>query len=234
MSASAENPHPEPRGAERSLPIARRFVVVGRGASASGEFLLDDVPGTSGRLDVLLRCIRAALLTSHGIRRDVVLYLVLGGGPKAPRTVRITGASVRFLRPDERSLAVLLMKALSGREEEDEPGFVEFRAGIAVSRRDIECVLEDLGDSPCCLLDEGGQDVRQAGNFPFAKATIFLGDHAGFDESLRTRLLFMGASRFSLGPVSLHTDDAISIVSNEIDRRSSAPALEAARRKPSS
>ena len=70
------------------------------------------MPSTSGRLDVLLRSIRAAFLVSHGLRRDVVVYLVLCAGPRAPRVLRIDGRSAKFLRPDERSLAVLLQKSL--------------------------------------------------------------------------------------------------------------------------
>src|SRR5580704_6644641 len=110
----------------------RRFVVIGRGAIASDDFLLDDVPGTSGRLDVALRCVRAALLFSHGLRRDVIVYLVLGGGPRAPRVLRLSGATARFLRPDERSLAVLAKKVLASRADAERGGFVEVKAGIAI------------------------------------------------------------------------------------------------------
>src|SRR5688500_5606010 len=82
----------------------RRFVILGRTAKASAEFSLDDLPGSSGRLDVLLRCVRAALLTSHGLRTEVLVYLVLHGGLQAPRVVRIGGPGLQFVRPDERSL----------------------------------------------------------------------------------------------------------------------------------
>ena len=90
----------------------RRFAILGSTARADAGFNLNDVAGTSGRLDVLLRCIRAAMMASHGLREEVVVYLVLGAGPRAPRTVRLDSAGVRFLRPDERSLAVLLRKVL--------------------------------------------------------------------------------------------------------------------------
>src|SRR5260370_35313604 len=92
--------------------MKRRFVVVGRRAIASADFSLVDLPGTSGRLDVLLRCVRAALLVSHGLRRDTVVYLVLLGGPRAPRTLPIDASAAKYLRPDQRSLATLAKKAL--------------------------------------------------------------------------------------------------------------------------
>ena len=74
-------------------------MVIGTRATASPDFLLIDLPGTSGRLDVLLRCVRAALLVSHGLRRDTVVYLVLLGGPAAPRSLRIDGATFRAGTP---------------------------------------------------------------------------------------------------------------------------------------
>jgi tRNA (pseudouridine54-N1)-methyltransferase len=48
----------------------RQFVVVGHDAPTTDDFSLDDLPG-AGRLDVLCRCITAALLLSHGIRDGV-------------------------------------------------------------------------------------------------------------------------------------------------------------------
>src|SRR5215472_4446715 len=111
----------------------RRFVIIGQRATASSDFAVNDLPSTSGRLDVLLRSVRAAFLYSHGIRRDVAVYLVLCGGPLAPRTLRIDGATVRFLRPDERSLAVLAKKALATPVATTGTGFVEAKPGVALA-----------------------------------------------------------------------------------------------------
>jgi tRNA (pseudouridine54-N1)-methyltransferase len=193
-----------------------RFVVIGQKADASGEFLPDDVPGTGGRIDVLLRCVRAALLWSHGIREDVMIYLVLCGGPRAPRAVRVDGATARFVRPDERSLATLLRKTLASHADEGADGFVEARPGVAIARAGLESVLTDLGSAPRFVLTESGSDVRQAKDLPH-EAAFFLGDHLGFDEPTRRRL--SDARCLSVGPRSLHTEDVIAVVLNELDRR---------------
>jgi tRNA (pseudouridine54-N1)-methyltransferase len=52
--------------------------------------------------------------------------------------------------------------------------------------------------------------------------TFFVGDHLGFDPPTRASLLGAGASPVGLGPVSLHAEDAVAVVSNDIDRRQSA------------
>ena len=196
----------------------RRFVILGQKATASPDFSLINLPASSGRLDVLLRCLRAALLYSHGLRRDTVVYLVLLGGPRAPRTLRIEGATARFLRPDERSLAVLAQKALAAPVEARGDEFVHVRPGIAVAEGGLEAVLADLGPATLHVLEEGAPDLREAalaGRDP----AFFLGDHVGFDETTRARLAALGATPVGVGPVSVHADDAVVLVVNELDRR---------------
>src|SRR5690349_12053712 len=90
----------------------RHFVLIGQTASATGEFSLENLPSSSGRLDALLRALRSALLVSHDVRRNVCVYLVLRGGRSQPRVLCVDGSRVKFLRPDERSLALLVKKSL--------------------------------------------------------------------------------------------------------------------------
>ncbi len=193
----------------------RRFVIVGQKASASGAFLLDDLPGTSGRLDVLLRGLGAALLVSHGLRGDTVVYLVLHGGSAAPRTVRVDGATARFVRPDERSMATLIKKSLEAPLTQD-AGFVTVRPGIAIASSGLDAVLGDIGESARYVLVEGGSDLREI-SLELCNCTFFVGDHLGFDAT--TRQAVTGAVTVGVGPVSLHAGDAIVLVANELDRR---------------
>ena len=172
---------------------------------------------------MLLRCVRAALLVSNGLRRDVRIYLVLRGGEQAPRTLRIDGQSAKFIRPDERSLAVLVQKTLvacpaSGLERQ----FREIRPGIAVCAGDLEEVLADVGEGPRYVLHEAGGDIRDQA-LTGSDATFFIGDQLGFDQATLARLDALGCARISLGPVSLHSEDVIAVLSNELDRRRLVP-----------
>jgi len=198
----------------------RRFVVVGQEATASDDFLLEDLPGSSGRLDVLLRCVRSALLVSHGLRRDVVVYLVLLGGRLAPRVLRFDGAAAKFVRPDERSLATVVKKVLAtvGDAGSMARGFVDVKAGIAISRGGLADAISDLGRATPYVLDESGTDVRDSSELGRGDVAFFVGDHLGFDDATRASLTAIGARPIRVGPVSLHAEDAIAIVSNEIDR----------------
>jgi tRNA (pseudouridine54-N1)-methyltransferase len=193
----------------------RRFIVVGQTAKTSGDFLLVDIPSTSGRVDVLLRALRTALLVSHGVRRDTRVYLMLLGDPERPRTLRIDGAAARYLRPDERSLATTLKKALA--TPCDSAEFVPVRPGIAIAKGDIETLLADLAGCALYLLEPAASDIR-ALSFDAREPAFVLGDHLGFSEAMRSRWLQLGAQPLSVGPTPLFTEDVIAIVSNELDR----------------
>lgn len=192
----------------------RFFVVVGTSALASGAFSIDDLPSTGGRIDVLLRCVRAALLCSHGVRRDAAIVLVLCGGSSAPRTLRIDGVTAKFLRPDERSLGALVKKALSAPRRDSD----EVRPGVFVRDGGLDVALAWIGDAALYALEEGAPDVRDATIVGGPRAFV-LGDHRGFDEATKALLASRGARSVGLGPVSVHAEDAITIVSNELDRR---------------
>ena len=197
----------------------RRIVVIGQLARGSADFSLNDLAGTSGRLDVLVRCVRAALLISHGLRRDTTVYLVLLGDPAAPKTLRFEGASARFIRPEERSLATLVQKMLAAGCEG--PGFVTVRPGIAVSHEGLSAVLAELGNATPYVLEEGAADIRGA-PVDLDDAAFFFGDHRGFEGSIRDELAAIGAIPLGLGPVSVHAEDAVTLVVNELDRRAAA------------
>jgi tRNA (pseudouridine54-N1)-methyltransferase len=196
----------------------RRFVVVGQTASASGEFSTEDLPSSSGRIDVLLRCVRAALLVSHGVRREVVVYLLLRGGARAPRVLRLSGKDAQFLRPDERSLALLVKKALSAPTEGGAGTFVAVKPGLAVAEGDLECVLADAPGAAAYCLAEDGTDLRDE-PLDAPDCLFLLGDHLGLDAATRSRLDALAFRAVNVGPVTLHSEDVVTLVANELDRR---------------
>jgi tRNA (pseudouridine54-N1)-methyltransferase len=183
------------------------FAVVGHLARTDGEFSLNDLPG-AGRMDVLCRCVNASLFLSHDLRRDAECCLVLLGGPKGPKTVLFKGDGIRSLSPDERSAGALIKKALAipcGSE------FREAAPGVFVRNG---CLERLLAEHPFAVLDEKGTDIRTVQEVP---AAFLLSDHQNFTEA--EEALIKDAPRYSVGPVCLHADHTITVISNEIDRR---------------
>lgn len=190
----------------------RRFLIVGHRASTSPSFSLDDLAGAAGRMDILLSAANAALLLAHDIRREVEVGLLLLGPPDPPRFVRLQGHRLRSFQPDIRSDASLIRRALehgSRVERETSPG-------ICASKASFEEALDRLGPS-FVYLKEGGKDIRDA-DLP-ADVTFVLSDNqdltAEEEEAVRAR----DALVVGLGPLPLHTDHAIALVHNELDRR---------------
>lgn len=199
------------------LDALRRFIVIGHKAASAATFNLKDLAGTGGRIDVLVRCVPAALLVSHGLRPDVELVTLHLGPPSPPKAVRWRSATMRHLNPDERTTATLFEKALDA--STTGPVWQASTPGIDVARVGLE---EVLGDGPLVQLHEEGEDVAEAG-IP-AGATFVLGDHLGFTPEEQALLDARGARRVRLGPVSLQADQCLVVLNNHLDRRAGLAA----------
>ena len=190
----------------------RTFVVVGHKATTLPNFSLEDIPGTSGRLDILCRSVTSAFVLSHGIRKDVLVYLVLLGG-EPPKTIRLVGETLRHLNPDERTTAALLKKALAVQAT---PEWAMSTSGIFVRTGGLPELLEDLKPRSVRLvyLKEDGKDIRCLNDESQERETAFvLGDHTGMTEEEEALLALAGAEVVTLGPASLHADHCI-VVTN--------------------
>lgn len=186
----------------------RTFAVVGHLAPTGDGFTLDDLPGSAGRMDILCRCVNAALSVSHGIRKDAEIHLILLGPPSPPKDVLLQGSGVRSMSPDERSTAALVRKALALPVGES---FREASPGILVRRAGLPGLVARGG---YVVLSEDGRDMR---TLPDLSGAFLLSDHMDFTAGEEEVL--SGLPRISVGPRVLHADHAIMVLQNELDRR---------------
>jgi tRNA (pseudouridine54-N1)-methyltransferase len=192
----------------------RRFVVLGHRAITSADFKLDDLCGSTGRLDILLRCVNSAFFLSHSIRRDVEIVLMLLGEPNPPKTIRIDGSEVKYLNPDERSTAALIRNALLQKGE----GERRCSPGIYVSDRSYSEVLSNTSkESKIFYLKEDGVDIRDVEFGP--ENTFVLGDDQDLSPEEEEMLMGYEPTKISLGPISYHADHCVTLVNNELDRQ---------------
>jgi len=186
----------------------RRFVILGHKVPTSGEFTLNDLPGTAGRIDVLCRAVGAALFVSHGIRTDTEVVLLVQDAVQ----IRIAGDRVKRLNPDERSTAAILQLALRGAAAEE----VETTPGVVAAQASLSQVLDRLYqiEAHPIVLHEQGDPVDQ---FPFPENPAFiLSDHLDFTEADEAALADL--PRISLGSRTLHTSQCITILHYLLDR----------------
>jgi tRNA (pseudouridine54-N1)-methyltransferase len=192
----------------------RYFVIVGHKAVTTGDFKLDDIAGGAGRLDILVRCVNSAFFLSHDIRKDTELYLILQGGDDPPKTVRFSGAELRYLNPDERSTSSLIRNALMKKIENEE---VRSSPGIYVSRMSFAQIMAVLSEKgKVVYLKEDGTEFRGK-NIP-ENPVFVISDNKDLSEEEERTVLECGPDTVSIGPYSLHADHCMIIVHNEMDR----------------
>jgi tRNA (pseudouridine54-N1)-methyltransferase len=195
----------------------RGFLIVGNTA-VTKPFSLNDLPG-AGRIDILCRCVAQALFISHGIRKDVDVFLLLLGPPDPPKVVKIAGSEVKRMAPDERNVAGHLRKAL-GVEASKE--WRKVHSGVYVAKKDLEDLFEELKlHYDIYYLREDGEDIKRA--VKDMKDSLFvLGDHMGLKKEDEDLVIKHSKKIISLSPIALQADQCIVITHYELDRQSSS------------
>ena len=196
--------------------LQRRFAIIGHLAPSSGKLNLNDLAGGSGRIDVLVRAVNAALFVSHGIRRDTHVTLLLCGGPGPDRRIWFNGETLAGVRPDERSIAGQIKAILKrpvppiGTFDEVTQGIFDTGGGLAetLSEWDREGVQLHV-------LDAGGKALDSV--VESERIGFLLSDHLPFTET--EIQMTAGLPRVSLGADWLQGHACVTIVHHGLDSR---------------
>ncbi len=198
--------------------MERRFALVGHRAPSSGKINLNDLAGSCGRLDVLLRAVNSALFLSHGIRQDSHVTLHLMGGPGLPRRICFQGSTVKNLHPDERALAGQIAKVL--KEPVPAIGIMsQVSPGITHSGGDISTTLEEWsneGVTQFVLSADAEISFEEVAKAPPEKIGLYLSDDMPFSDEEECILASRCESR-TLGSVWLQGHMAIGVVHHLLD-----------------
>ena len=190
------------------------FIVIGRKVCTDGRFSLNDLTGSTGRLDVLLRCINSSFMLSNDIRRDIELYLVLQGEPDPPKTLLFKGNELKYPNPDERATAALVKNALMVKNITQE--WIKSTPGIMVARLDFPELLKQYEGRRIVYLKEEGQSLKDA---QLSQDDIFIlggkEDISQAEEDLISQ--WPETLKISLGPKSMHADHCITATLNQLD-----------------
>ena len=180
---------------------------------SKGKLPLNDLAGGAGRMDVLVRALMAALLTSHGLRKDTEIILHLGGGPGPPRRIRFDGSELVGVHAEERSIAGQIGKVI-GKPLPPIGHWQTVSRGIEHSGGNLQTTLSQWGDIPVVALDADASRLwNEHATLPYQskEVEVDLGFVLSDDQPLEDELLD-GIQRRSLGQNWLQGHMAIGIV----------------------
>jgi tRNA (pseudouridine54-N1)-methyltransferase len=201
----------------------RRFLLLAHRVPVNGAFTLNDLAGGAGRMDEVARVVSTAFTLSNDLRRDTELTILFEAEPApAARQIRLEGARLRHLNPDERSTAALLKNALvrSIPMEHD----VEASPGLVVGPVEPAEAIRTFALEPGAFwLSEGGIPLRALTGTGDGFAAI-LSDPTDPPPNELEFLRSTGIPRVSLGPVSMRSSQCVDVLHNEFDLRAAARA----------
>lgn len=195
----------------------REIILRALKGKTSPDINIDNLPG-EGKLDVVCGCIANALHISHHMREDTVFYLILDGPPLPPKLVTFYGDKIKDLGFDERGIAKKLINALKKGSSLKLDEEVEAEPGINIAKKSFEKLFKEKAENrKIFYLHKKGKDIREVN---FGSNPLFvLGDHTGVPKNTERFLERAGAEKIKLGPVMLFASQCITVLHNELDRR---------------
>ncbi|MEM2134922.1 MAG: hypothetical protein QXG44_08725 [Candidatus Jordarchaeaceae archaeon] len=197
--------------------MKRIFILKASTARTDNKFTIKDLPGTSGRLDVVCRCILSSLLLLEGHRLDTIIYSVLEGPPRPPITVEVNGEEIKDLPRDELKIALILKELL------DPEGTRDIVSGFKLMNKGFQDIVEEkFCESETYFLHRAGKNINEvlSGflNLKRPQLTFILGDHIGLNQNDIKYLVEMGIKPISLGPKEYLGSHCISLIQEKLDR----------------
>ena len=195
--------------------MQRRFAIIGHRATSNGKLNLNDLAGSCGRMDVLIRAVNSALFLSHGLRENCQITLHLMGGPGPSRRIWFDSNRLKGLHVEERAIAGRISSIL----QEPVPAIgqiIEFSPGLWYSGGDISNTLSEwLREEVCIiLLDAEGSELDN--RYDEERIGFILSDDQTFSQEEEE--LFAEFQRRSVGKLWLQGHSAITVVHHILDQ----------------
>ncbi len=190
--------------------MKRSFLLKSATAHTAPDFDLRQVASTSGRLDIISRCIIAAFTGPKGLRTDVRFAAVLEGPPHPPLTLETSSDQLTELPRDEVKVASSIFNAMSSQSLVN---------GFTLRRGSFEQVVRVLHRSKRRIfyLHEGGKDLESLRDRSFEEIGFILGDQIGLSAESEKLLDSMRVPRISIGPRSYLSSSCIIFINSLLD-----------------
>ena len=186
----------------------------------SDEFLIRDVPGTSGRLDVICRILISAYRTVPELSPTIQVDAIFGGPPNPPLRLQVTNVNSRDFPESELECALILKGLLyryRSQSVSQDPHWPQF----TITPQDFEQTLEDViqDRKQILYLVETGQPLDQVKLRLDEPIVVILGDDQGLSSAHEKKVRTKAVHEISIGTRSLLGSHVISLFLFELFRR---------------
>ena len=186
-----------------------RFIQLLPNASATGDFILKDLPGSGKRIDVLCRVLAACFdwgpISQDTPRIEVIAVI-------ADMKILQVQHPGDNLPSGEKAWGQVIKDSLKG----NPPEFISVKEG------DLESVIRDTTSSPSgnlLVLHEEGEEgkLQEIVNFT-TDNSFMLGDHRGFDSQTEELVSKYTLRKISLGQTSYLSSHCVALIISEFER----------------
>jgi tRNA (pseudouridine54-N1)-methyltransferase len=192
----------------------RHFIYFSSKAVTSGKALSNGSLMKAGRMDIALHIIISSFFLSQNFRKDVKLHLIFYGPPDPPKHIEMQ--ITKDLEISKKDLGNFIKKILYKYQKEKK---TEIFPKCFIEKKSFLKVIEELKEegNEIFILDKNGEDIRKIG---ISKNCVFIiGDHNGLPKK-EIRRLRKEIKTVSIGPKIYFASQTVSIINNELDRRS--------------
>ena len=189
-------------------------------AHTGDEFLLRDLPGTSGRLDVVCRVLISAYRSVPSLAPNIKFLTVLGGPPNPPLQLAVNALQPNQIPESELSCA-LILKTLLFLLRTKKLGSTEQWPGFRLHLKSFKDTLTETVQprSQWLYLVEDGTPLEQVVFDLEAPIILVLGDDQGLPPEHEALVLQHSAQKVSIGTRSLLGSQVVSLFLFELENR---------------
>ena len=186
--------------------MTRTFVLYSYGTTDDFDI---NMMFNAGRMDLVCRCVIAALFVSQDVRRDTQIIVILNTGRKPPIAIKFDGNKILGVEGSESSIGLVIKKALGMAKDKD---WTNVQAGISVSKKSFQDIVKESKNIH--VLDAKGKHIS---NFKPENATFILGDHVGLPRQEMSFALRKG-EKVSVGSKVYLASSVVSVVNWLLDQ----------------
>jgi tRNA (pseudouridine54-N1)-methyltransferase len=189
-------------------------------ARTTDDFLLRDLPGTSGRLDVVCRVLISTYRSVPAFAPNIKFLTIFGGPPTPPIQLDVNGLQPNQI-PESELACALILKTLLFLHRTKNQGSSNQWPGFTLSPKDFNDTLTDIIQPPtqCLYLVEEGVPLEQVALTLEKPLLLVLGDDQGLPTDHETLVLEHPVQKVSMGTRSLLGSQVVSLFLLELAHR---------------